>query len=205
MRKLGYILDRRDEAEAYIDWHNSYFDMIKERVAGLSEAQKPRVYAHYPLLGLYTCRGNYPPCEVAGGISIGADLGPGFATAVDPEWVIKQNPDVILGVTIPEHGAYDEVDASELVSEREDVLNRPELANVNAVKNRKVFFLNAYALGLYPNYILSIAYYAKWFHPDLFEDLDPQAMHQEYLSKFQNLDIDVSKHGMYVYPPPENN
>lgn len=203
MRKLGYILDRIDEAEEYINWHNGYIDMIKERIAGLSEAEKPRVYAFYPLLGLYKCRGNYPPCEIAGGISIGSDLGPGFATAVDPEWVIEQNPDVILGVTIPKHGAYDAVDASELIAERDDILNRPELANVNAVKNRNIYFLNAYALGLYPNYILSIAYYAKWFHPDLFEDLDPQAMHQEYLDRFQNIGIDVREHGMYVYPPPK--
>ena len=42
---------------------------------------------------------------------------------------------------------------------------------------------------------------AKWFHPDLFKDLDPEAIHQEYLTRFQNLDYDLDKNGVFVYPP----
>jgi iron complex transport system substrate-binding protein len=41
---------------------------------------------------------------------------------------------------------------------------------------------------------------AKWFHPDLFKDLDPQSIHQEYLTRFQGLDYDLSKQGVFVYP-----
>jgi len=41
---------------------------------------------------------------------------------------------------------------------------------------------------------------AKWFHPDLFEDLDPKAIHQEYLTRFQGLDYDLDEHGVFVYP-----
>jgi iron complex transport system substrate-binding protein len=41
---------------------------------------------------------------------------------------------------------------------------------------------------------------AKWFHPDLFKDLDPQAIHQEYLNRFQNLDYNLDKNGVFVYP-----
>ncbi len=44
---------------------------------------------------------------------------------------------------------------------------------------------------------------AKWFHPELFEDLDPQAIHQEYVTEFQGLDYDLSEHGVFVYPPLE--
>jgi iron complex transport system substrate-binding protein len=203
IRKLGYILDKRDRAEAYFDWYNGYLDIIKERIAGLSEDEKPKVYVFYPLTGLYLCRGNYPPCEMAGGINIGADLGPGFATAVDPEWVIEQNPDIIIATTIPEGGAYETDDASGIIAEREQILNRPELAGVTAVKEKSVYFLNNYALGLFPNYIISIAYYAKWFHPNIFKDLDPQKIHQEYLNRFQNIDFHVSEHGVFAYPPPK--
>ena len=112
MRKLGILFDRRDEAERYIRWHNQYLSMITERVSSLSEAQKPRVYTFYPLLGFYMCRGTYPPVELAGGISIGRDLGPEFAVNVDPEWVLRQNPDVIIAATIPKGGAYEAEDAS---------------------------------------------------------------------------------------------
>jgi iron complex transport system substrate-binding protein len=40
---------------------------------------------------------------------------------------------------------------------------------------------------------------ATWFYPDLFPDLDPRAVHQQYLSEFQRLDYDLDEHGMFVY------
>jgi len=49
---------------------------------------------------------------------------------------------------------------------------------------------------------IQVAYMAKWFHPELFEDLDPKAIHQEYLTRFQGLDIDLDKKGVFVYPEP---
>lgn len=202
IRKLGYILDRREPAEAYIAWYTRHLNMIRERVSKLSHKEKPRVYVFYPLTGLYMCKGTYPPVDMAGGINIGAGLGPGFATAVDPEWMIKENPDIIIGTAIPDHGGYETDEPAELIRERENVLKKPELAKVTAVRENKVYMVNAYALGLFPNYILVTAYYAKWFHPDLFRDLDPRALHQEYLDRFQGMDFDVGSHGVFVWPPP---
>lgn len=202
MRTLGMLLSRRDEAERYIDWHNRYLNMITERVSRLSEDEKPRVYTFYPLLGFYMCRGTYPPVELAGGISIGRELGPGFAVAVDPEWVLRQNPDVIIGAAIPDQGAYETDDTFRLKAQRDLVLSRSELARVSAVAGNRVYFQNTYALGLFPNFILSVAYYAKWLHPRLFADLDPQAVHQEYLDHFQNIHFQVRENGVFVYPPP---
>jgi len=48
-----------------------------------------------------------------------------------------------------------------------------------------------------------IGYLAKLFHPEEFEDLDPKAIHQEYLTKFQGLDYDLGKEGVFVYPLQE--
>ncbi|MCI5130217.1 MAG: hypothetical protein D3904_01555, partial [Candidatus Electrothrix sp. EH2] len=64
MIKLGYILDKREQAQAYADWYTGYLDMIKDRIALLSEDEKPKVYVFYPLTGLYKCRGDYPPVEI---------------------------------------------------------------------------------------------------------------------------------------------
>jgi len=49
---------------------------------------------------------------------------------------------------------------------------------------------------------VGIAYTAKWFYPELFEDLDPKAIHQRYLTEFQKFDYDVYEHGVFVYPEP---
>lgn len=51
--------------------------------------------------------------------------------------------------------------------------------------------------------IICIAYWAKWFHPDLFEDLDPEAIHKEYLDRFQRIDYNIDEGGGFVYPPIE--
>jgi iron complex transport system substrate-binding protein len=43
---------------------------------------------------------------------------------------------------------------------------------------------------------------AEWFHPTLFSDLDPQAIHQQYLTDFMRIDYDLSEHGVFAYPEP---
>ncbi|MDD2834714.1 MAG: hypothetical protein PHY05_01055 [Methanothrix sp.] len=40
--------------------------------------------------------------------------------------------------------------------------------------------------------------FAKLFHPDLFEDLDPAELNKEYLKEFQGLELE----GAWVYPVP---
>jgi iron complex transport system substrate-binding protein len=53
-----------------------------------------------------------------------------------------------------------------------------------------------------PRFEVTLAYMAKWLHPELFSDLDPQAIHQEYLTDFLGIDYDLSEHGVFVYPEP---
>jgi iron complex transport system substrate-binding protein len=48
--------------------------------------------------------------------------------------------------------------------------------------------------------VIGFAYIAKWLYPDLFEDLDPKALHQEYLTRFLKLDYDLDERGVFVYP-----
>ena len=56
-----------------------------------------------------------------------------------------------------------------------------------------------------PHLLFTTAYMAKWFYPDIFEDLDPEVIHQEYLDRFQELDYDLDEHGVFAYPPIEIN
>jgi iron complex transport system substrate-binding protein len=118
--------------------------------------------------------------------------------------VIEQNPDIIVvtawaGV----NGAYATDDPSGMKEVWDSVMNRPELANVAAVRNEKVF-VGHYDMSLSPACCaITQVYYAKWFHPDLFDDLDPQAIHQEYVDQFKRIDFNVYEHGVFVYPPLE--
>jgi ABC-type Fe3+-hydroxamate transport system substrate-binding protein len=40
----------------------------------------------------------------------------------------------------------------------------------------------------------------KLFHPDLFDDLDPQAIHEVYLDRFQGIPITYEEEGVFFYP-----
>ena len=210
LTKLGYILDRKGEAEEYIDWYEGYTDIIKDRTKGLSEDDKPRVYLDFhpkPNNWKYFAMGKgswvHSQCIVAGGRNIAADIA-GVAAHVDPEWVVEQNPDIIIAVvgsTLP--SGYGVDDWTGMKAVRETAMNLPELQNINAVKNERVYMV-ASDISNGVQMVSSITCLAKWFHPKLFEDLDPQAIHQEYLKIFQRIDYDITEHGVFAYPPLED-
>jgi iron complex transport system substrate-binding protein len=147
--------------------------------------------------------GSHEMLTMAGGRNIAADLTPGYPY-VDPEWVIEENPGIIMRRVLKKDAScgYDEDDPTEVKELRNEIMSRPELANIMALKNEKVYcYATDISTGL--SYWTGIGYMAKWCHPELFEDLDPQAIHQEYLTEFQGLDINLDEHGVFVYPPLE--
>ncbi len=203
-RILGYIVDKEDEAEEFCDWWEGYFNLIKSRTDKLAEDEKPRVFAEWLKDYNYaqTTR-DIRMIDVAGGKNIAYEAG--LPTSeVSPEWIIEQNPDIIYKThyyPLNSHG-YEVDDTLNISATRDSILNRSELSNVDAIKNGRVYVLSS-RLNNGPHTIIGIAYLAKWFHPDLFKDVDPQAIHQEYLSRFQHLDYNLDKHGVFVYPPLE--
>ena len=208
IEKLGYIFDKRNEAGEFADWYNGIMYKIKERVEGLSEKEKPRSYgvtnyAPDPPYGI-TCKGYMEMTEFAGSINIAIDLpGEPSSISVDPEWVIKQNPSYILSRLGSGLGAtgYDVDDESGVKAVKESIMRRPGWENIDAVKNGKVYLTTIEIM--IGGHFIAIANMAKCFHPELFEDIDPQAIHQEYLTRFQHLDYNVYEHGVFWYPPLE--
>ena len=205
IRTFGYILDKREEAEELIDWYEGHLNSIKAKTGGLSEDDKPRVYFEWWKGNfLYYTIPNVLQCDIAGGRNIADDL-PSFAK-VDPEWLMNQNPDFIVKYkSLTDTIGYEIDDTSNIRALRELILNIPELANVKAIKTGSVYVIDMRHFGAFggPTIPISTAYFAKWFHPDLFEDLDPEAIHQEYVTRFQRIDFNVYEHGVWVWPPLE--
>jgi iron complex transport system substrate-binding protein len=79
-------------------------------------------------------------------------------------------------------------------------VQRPELAQTNAVKNGRVYVMYM-GLPLGIQGPIGEAYAAKIIQPDLFKDLDPQRMIQEFLSDFLDAQFDPRQHGVFIYPP----
>ena len=200
---IGYILDRKDEAEEFIDWYEGHLNSIKDRTQKLPDEDDPRVY--YETANSYRPGGGGSRFDLmivtAGGRNIAADLA--TMVEVDPEWVLEQDPDIIVKHASRIYGfstGYDTDDPSGLIALRDEIMKRPELANVKAVKNGRVYVIDSKSTAG-PGCLIGTAYMAKWFHPDLFEDLDPRVIHQEYLDRFQHFDFNVYEHGVFVYPP----
>lgn len=203
-KKLGYIVDRTVEAEEVVKFYDDFNTKIIEQAEDLSDDEKPRVYIEsitsttrsYNSIGKGT--GPDSACEMAGGTNIAEH---NDYKSVDPEWVISENPDIIIGVLFTSLGCgYEHDSTSEFEIIRNDIMSRPELSEVKAVKEGKVYCIATQVMTK-PRYFVGIAYLAKWFHPDLFDDLDPEAINTEYLERFQSMPY----RGVYAYPPLEVN
>ena len=208
IRKLGYILDRKDEADEFINFYEGWLNSIEERVKEIPEGDKTRVYYEHGVRDYLTCgcrpgsgiyRVYHDNLIAAGGKNIFSDLV--GCVNVDPEGVMKRNPEVIIKMG---RGVYGVDDVTVLIDQRDEIMNRPELADVTAVKNGRVYMLSRDICccgGLGGNFV-AIGYMAKWLHPDMFKDIDPKETHQEYLTRFQGLDYDLDEHSAFVYPEP---
>ena len=194
---LGYLVGKRQEAGEFIGWNVGYMNTIHERVEGLPEDEKPKIYYEAGTYGTYTESSGW---KTPGGINIAADLSEADFVYVDPEWVVEQNPDIIIHQVCGEVTGYAIDDTSEVEAVRDEVMSRPELAGVTAVKEGKVYCID---VGTSCS-VFGHAYCAKWVQPELFEDLDPKAIFQEYIDRFQHLDYDLDKHGVFVYHPEDH-
>ena len=205
MDKLGYLLGERDSAGEYLDWYDGYVDEIDDRVSQMSEDDKPRVFLISTSgitdtdMKTYTeGTGMGQQCARVGGINIAADLGVDTFPKVSVEWVLEQNPEVIAGGV--SKGGWGADDGGEIVAEYEKILDVPGFDNVGAVENDRVYVINNDILYS-PAMPAGLVYLAKWFHPEVFDDLDPQVIQQEYVDKFCGIDFDVTEEGAFVHPP----
>ena len=206
MMELGYILDAEDEAEEFVDFYSGTLNMIKERTEGLTEDEKPRVFycgyisAEYQYYAITPEQWLGSVLTMAGGNNIAADLS---ANMVDPEWILAQNPDIIIdheGSSLP--AGYDTGDITGAKDIIEQMVSEPGWGNIKAVEDGKVY-IEASDIDSGPQLFIVVAYMAKWFYPELFEDLDPEATQREYLDRFQRIEYDVDEHGVFIYPPIE--
>ena len=202
IEKFGYAFDKRSEADEFLDWYENILNTIEDRVEGIPDEDKPTVYPEGS--DKYGISDND---DWAIALAGGRDIFVGESGTVDAEAVIEHNPDVIIKPTWKASGGYgvDAGDTAGLQEVKEEIMNRSELQNVKAVKEGRVYVITTHLWTYMPKtgnrHFIGICYMAKWFHSDLFDDLDPQAIHQEYLTDFQGLDIDLNEKGVFVYPP----
>ena len=200
---LGYILDKKDEAQDYVNFLEQHMEQIKQKVEELAEEEKPRVF-FTGYTGKVTTNSGQPHLKIvgAGGINIADDLPFSMENIVfDLEWLLKQDPQIIHICVPPTMygGGYATDDPAEMMELMENLISLPGWEKINAVQNDRVYITSSRLSRV--SYPVEMSYLVKFFHPELFKDLDPEAIHQEYLTRFQGLDYDLDERGVFVYPP----
>ena len=209
---LGGILGKENRANEYITWHNQIVNSIKSRVAEIPLENRPRVFMDSTLGGgrNFGRRGITPASSfsdhltIAGGINIleGHVDTPRTATDIELEFIITQNPDLIIARQMrrtAKHGY--EADCYALLNEfHTEIINLPGFYNVSAIKNNRVYIMSSSITGGPLGSPVTIAHMAQWLHPEIFADLNPQSIHQDYLNRFTNTNFCVTSRGVFVYP-----
>ncbi len=144
VNNLGYILEKEDEANEFIDFYSNYMDEISDAV---ETGDKPKVYLEADFGSghekYYTCgegHGHHELIVLAGGNNIFADVSYGGEIGVED--VMDRDPEIIIKYKWPA-GGFDG-DIEELKAIREEILGREELQDEPAVKNETVYVFTWY-------------------------------------------------------------
>ena len=204
METFGYLLGEEANASKYLKWHDKYVEVVADKVSEFPEDEKPNVFLDKSNVDSISERKTYSEgtgmhqlCELAGGnnIALTAELVGPYPT-IDTEKILEQDSDVIVGLS--RKGGYKTDDETGMEEEYKRIIELPGFGNVTAVEDERVYLMDG-SISFGSVYPVGLAYMAKWFYPEEFEDLDPQAIHQEYVAKFCGIDFDVTEHGVFVH------
>jgi iron complex transport system substrate-binding protein len=193
VRLLSGMLDAEKKAEELIEFVEGYANLVIERTQDLDMKEKPRVY-HECAFGKYrtTAAGtSADECiTLAGGVNI-AHNEVQKKPIVSGEWVTINNPDIVIS----QISTMSPATAETLLEKNDEIMSRTELKDTNAVRDGKIYVSHLF-LRRGPRLVGYLLYLAKWFHPKLFEDIDPAAVENEMLRKFYGIDLK----GTWAYP-----
>ena len=199
---LGQLFGKEERAQEVADFWQSKMDAIAKVIAD-NNPQRPDVFM-YRAAGLVECCGTFGPdnfglmVELAGGNNLGSDFLPGYTGSINPEQVIASNPDLIVvtgsdwtnsanaeGFVSVGPGTADGAEVSREVLA--SLVEAPAFTGSSAVAEGNVHAIwhQFYAS---PYQFVAIEAMAKWFHPDLFADVDPDATFKEFYDRFLPID-----------------
>ncbi len=192
IENLGKIFGAEDKANEIINYEAYYEDLVKSRVENLIEGDKPLVYFEWYMPWFSAGPGNsFNDLLVDEGARNIATL---EYSDVNPllnaDYVKEKNPSVIVRMLT----YYDGTNYTAYQNLHSNMTSRSGMSEVDAVINGQVHIIkntlvvNREALGL--------LYCAKWFHPELFTDLNPEAVHADYIQRFFGKPLE----GTFVFP-----
>ncbi|WP_456478291.1 ABC transporter substrate-binding protein [Geoglobus ahangari] len=181
---LGILLGKEKRAKELVEYYKSQVDEVLKRLKKVEDRPKVLLLGKgWTTYGRDHYRGKM--IEFAGGENIAAKVVE-KSGEISPEYVLEENPDVVIfigkkGWNVDLGYGIEREKAEEMLRE---LINRPGWENLNAVKNGRVYAIHIYFVHGHIYDFVALQYFAKWLHPELFSDLDPEKSWEEFHEKF---------------------
>ncbi|MDR5868432.1 ABC transporter substrate-binding protein [Halomonas koreensis] len=199
VRLLGRLFAAEDRAEALLALRRESLEAVAARLPD----RRPRVLVE-------TAAGLHPECcrsvgddnlgrvvRLAGGDNIAAERIPGVFGRLHPEWVLAEDPEVIVmtggdwqalsEAAVPM--GYDASHASAQAAMRALTESRLGWSELAAVGEGRVYALWHQFYNT-PYQFVAVQRLAKWLHPEAMADLDPEALWRRLHDDFLPLPVE---------------
>lgn len=187
---LGIISGKTKEAQAYLEFTDSIFSLIEQRVDSIPESSYPVVYCEfssdYIIQGIGTSSDIL--LNITGGKNVLTDPISGSSNLVSNEWIISKDPDVFIKLMTADS-------ISEIESTYSHIISRTGAFSMKAVQNNRTYIMLT-DISYGPRSFAGAALMAKILHPDEFSDINVHDLLEQYNQEF-NLNF---SHENICYP-----
>ncbi|HWJ75187.1 MAG TPA: ABC transporter substrate-binding protein [Kaistia sp.] len=180
---LGTVFAADDQVAKVLAFTDGVHELVASRTA---KAPKLKVYFEDDDYNTATkLNARTYSIDVAGGINLYGDISvsdaaTGLSINVDPATIVANNPEVIFKELASSYGGSKPDD---LQATADKLLARSGWSDFPAVKDKRVFVYNSWAQELAGRTFQQL-YFAKWLHPELFEDVEPSTYVNQWLTEF---------------------
>lgn len=202
MELIGQLYGKQDRAAEFNAFFTEQMGKVQSVIAAQTDLKRPLVFVERA--GGYSedCCMSFGAenfgrmVEEAGGTNMATPFIPGTFGTVNAEQIVASDPEVVI-VTGGNWEAYvpggawvgvaPGADMGAAKVKLETLMQRPAFVGTKAVKDGHVhaiwhqFYNNPYSF-------VAVQQIAKWLHPDLFADLDPEATLKELHARFLPVD-----------------
>lgn len=196
MEILGQLFGCEKKIDAFLKFRDEQIARVIKKLEDIK---------YRPLVMIERAAGLYADCcmsygagnfgeivSMAGGINMGSSFLLSDFGEVNPEQVVTSAPDVII-VTGANWSLYAPkgkwvnlgpgADRNESLSSLQKLMERPAYRSLSAVRNKRVHAI-WHAFYDCPYNFVALQCIAKWLHPELFQDLEPEKTFRELYRLF---------------------
>lgn len=198
---VGDVTGRTEQAAAFIAFRDEHMKRIADRVAKLAPQDKPAVFLEaHAGMSADCCNspgkgntGNY--IDFVGGHNIGADVLKQSFGKLNLEYVVSRDPAVYIatgGPHLAKAGGLVIGANKDPLQARQSLLKVTErrgIDGLSAVKNGRAHGFSHQLINS-PLDIVAIEAFARWIHPELFQDISPEDTLAEINSRFLAIPYD---------------